>query len=336
MNQPSASVVVCTYNRAEMLRAALESLFGLACGGRVDYEIVVVDNASTDQTATVIAEAAARSPVPLRGVCEPRPGVACARNCGLDAARSDWIAFFDDDQLAHPDWLHELLAMAQSQGAVCVGGPCLPLLPETCPPELSGVYGRLLEQTPRRDEACRYEGRMTPGTGNLLIHRSVFQRVGRFDETLHAAGEDTDLFRRIRAAGIDAWYAPQAVVHHRITAERLATPSLLRAQRRSGWVFAHRDRQRWGRWGLLAMALARAGQVAGLRFPQMLWAGARGDRASLLVARCAVARNLGYLRGAARSLAPGLFPQHGFLGEVNFRAERERMAVLDPGKGGCV
>ena len=79
------SVVVCTYNRAALLRAALASLMELRTADRFQYEIVAVDNGSTDETSRVIQEAAASAPVPLRGVAEPQPGVACARNCGVRA-----------------------------------------------------------------------------------------------------------------------------------------------------------------------------------------------------------------------------------------------------------
>src|SRR2546421_689464 len=103
------SVVVCTYNRAALLRDALASLGVLQTDGRFRYEILVVDNASSDETPAVIEEEAARSPVPMRGVREARPGVACARNRGVQETAAPWIAFFDDDQIADPGWLAELL-----------------------------------------------------------------------------------------------------------------------------------------------------------------------------------------------------------------------------------
>ena len=75
------SIVVCTYNRSELLRGALESLMALRTGGRFFFEILVVDNASTDDTPEVIEEIRENSRVPLRSVREPRKGVAAARNC---------------------------------------------------------------------------------------------------------------------------------------------------------------------------------------------------------------------------------------------------------------
>ena len=100
MTTPDISTIVCTYNRADMLRSALASLYDLATDGEFTYEIVVIDNASTDATPAAIAAAAAESSAPLRGVHEPQKGVVAARNRGIREARGRWIAFFDDDQLA--------------------------------------------------------------------------------------------------------------------------------------------------------------------------------------------------------------------------------------------
>src|SRR5262245_8681240 len=115
------SIVVCTQNRAEMLRGALASLFDLATDDFA-YEIVVVDNGSTDHTQQVIAVAAAQSCYPLRGVYEPEKGIVPARNRGIREADGRWIAFFDDDQLADVRWLAELYRGANEKRCSVVGG----------------------------------------------------------------------------------------------------------------------------------------------------------------------------------------------------------------------
>src|SRR5688572_27730028 len=107
MSAPDISIVVCTQNRAAMLRGALASLYDLATDG-FTYEIVVIDNGSTDETQKTIATAATQSRHPLRGIYEPEKGIVPARNRGIREARGRWIAFFDDDQLADSRWLVEL------------------------------------------------------------------------------------------------------------------------------------------------------------------------------------------------------------------------------------
>src|SRR5262245_15851669 len=120
--RPDISVVVCTRNRAALLRGALASLYDLATEDEFTYEIVVVDNGSTDETPQVITMAMQESKHPLRGVLERESGIAAARNRGIAASRGRWIAFFDDDQLADWHWLAELFRGAQEKNCRVVGG----------------------------------------------------------------------------------------------------------------------------------------------------------------------------------------------------------------------
>ena len=98
-----------------LLRDTLASLLALETDGQFTYEVLVVNNASTDETATVIEQAVREARVPLRDVFEERPGVSFARNRGIQEARTPWIAFFDDDQVADARWLTELWALAEEQ-----------------------------------------------------------------------------------------------------------------------------------------------------------------------------------------------------------------------------
>jgi len=122
MKQIDISVNVCTYNRAEMLRGALESLICQKTDGKFSYEIVVVDNASTDDTKAVVKQVSKNSPVPIRYIFEENKGVAQARNRGVKGSQGAWIAFFDDDQFAEADWLRELYSTALLTRAPIVGG----------------------------------------------------------------------------------------------------------------------------------------------------------------------------------------------------------------------
>ncbi|MCH8829851.1 MAG: glycosyltransferase family 2 protein, partial [Planctomycetes bacterium] len=108
MTNPEISVVVCTYNRAAMLRDAITSLVALKTNGLFRYDILVVDNASTDTTADVVAEISENADVIVRRVLEEKQGVVPARNRGVAEANGTWIAFFDDAQLADDAWLLRL------------------------------------------------------------------------------------------------------------------------------------------------------------------------------------------------------------------------------------
>lgn len=325
------SVIVCTYNRADMLRRALQSLVRLELDAAWRYEIVVVDNASSDGTAEVIAAVAASSAVPLRGIYEPRQGVAIARNRGLRESRGTWIAYFDDDQVAAAGWLAALLAMAGRRSLRCVGGPVRLVMPDLDFREAPLLYQRLLGNTGLRTTPLRYSRKTAPATNNLLVHRSVFDEVGIFDESMVNSGEDTDLYRRIEAAGIEAWFTPGAVVYHVLPAYR-RTPQYLRWKYlRDGGIAADQDARRLGRWTALALAGARWGQASLWHGPRWAWARLRGRTDDALAARCRLWRCEGYTRQALRGVSPRAFGQSAFFGGLEFRRERELFAREEAG-----
>jgi glycosyltransferase involved in cell wall biosynthesis len=322
MDTFDVTIVLCTYNRAGLLRDTLASLAALASDG-FSHEVVVVDNASTDETPAVIAEAERSFPVPLRGVREARAGVACARNRGIQEARGRWVAFFDDDQVADTRWLAELLAMARARGCRCVGGANRLRLPPGRPDTLAPACWALLSAIIDPPAPCRYSRRFAPGAGNLLIERSVFDEVGRFDEGLREAGEDADLYRRMWAAGIVGWFTPAAISYHVIPAYRLEEPYLRWKAVRNGGHLARRNWQEWGRLMFVLVLFARLGQAALLHLPRLWWARLCGSGDRLLGARCRLWRVQGYCRFAVHFLAPRLFAQEAFFRGLEFRSERE-------------
>ncbi|MFH5803362.1 glycosyltransferase family 2 protein [Alienimonas sp. DA493] len=296
---PTVTVVVCTRNRAEGLRRALESLTKLDTAG-LEVDVLVVDNGSTDHTAAVVAEIAAASPIPVARVFEPTPGVANARQRGVTASRGEWIASFDDDQLAEPDWLRNLLALAEEKQTRFVGGRVVLSLPEeSAARELAPFTRMLLGASVGMPAVRRYDLKTTPGAGNMMVHREVCERVGPFDPALHR-GEDTDFFQRAVACGFAAWYTPEAVVHHCIPADRMNDAYLYRLCDVIGNGTAERDRERHGRAKLAAVWLARLGQVALSLLPRWAWAKLRGDAEEERGRRCRLRVARRYLRDGAR------------------------------------
>jgi glycosyltransferase involved in cell wall biosynthesis len=333
MTGSDVSVVVCTFNRAHFLHGAIDSLLALETGGRLRYEILVVDNASTDDTSQVVAEVARRAAVPVRYAYEERPGIACARNRGVKEALGEWIAFFDDDEIADRRWLEELRATAIAKNARCVGGAVRLLFPDTLPRHLWPVYQRLLGQFGRPDVSCRYGRTMVPGTGNLLVHRSIFDQVGGFDESLQRGGEDTELFSRLMAANIDAWYAPRAIVHHLVPPYRL-TPEYLRWNYLcDGNQAAEVDRATRGASARTFRCCARLGQALAMGLLRRLRARLGSNEVELLPMRCRLWRAEGYIRSALHSMAPRLFAQRAFLARLEFRGER---AIFSGPEGGLL
>lgn len=318
------TVVVCTYNRSQQLRDTLRSMQVLRTGGQFTFDVLVVDNASTDDTQQTLAEEVEQSPIEMRGVYEPTAGVAAARNRGLAEAEGEWIAFCDDDQEADGDWLLELLQMAKDKQIRIVGGAVKLALPEGAAQPALAVRRNFGESIGRKPHP--YSKSVSPGTGNLLLHRSVIEQVGNFDENMRQAGEDTDLFRRIREAGIEAWYNPRAVVWHRIPAYRLTADYQRWSSQRTGWCFADRDYKERGMVSLLLLALARTAQALLLRVPRLYWAALRRDGQAMLGVGCDLWRWEGYVRFAVNSIAPRWLPQRAFQQRIEFRSERDHFS----------
>ncbi len=172
------TVALCTYNRAGMLRQTLETLIALRTNEQFTYELLIVDDGSTDATPDVVAEFAERSPVTLSYVRQEGKGVAQARNRCVREARGEWIAMFDDDQLADPDWLLALFELAQEKNVRCVGGcRVLDLEPEvvaSLPYTSRTVLGEMIAG----DEPHLCGRKPLLASGTVLIARSAFARIG--------------------------------------------------------------------------------------------------------------------------------------------------------------
>jgi GT2 family glycosyltransferase len=284
-----------------MLRDALVSLTALATDGQFTYEVLVVDNGSTDATPEVVLEIARAAPVAVRRVLEPRAGIVPARNRGVVEAEGEWIAFFDDDQLADPRWLAELFGAAREHGARCVGGAVALKLPTGSTQSLAPICRVLLSETSGTDQAGWYSRRANPGTGNVFIERTVFDELGGFSEAMHDRGEDTELYRRMVAAGIPAWYTPHAIIHHVINEDRLKDEYLLNIAERMGAGLAVLEQRDWG-WLYPAWWLARIGQCAAVVLPQRIWASLVGDQESHQGARCRLTLAQSYIATGSRLL----------------------------------
>jgi len=328
----TVSVIVCTYNRAEMMREAVLSLADLHTDGALSFEILIVNNASTDDTEAVAREICeACQSVPVGYVFAAKPGVSAARNAGIAAARGEWIAFMDDDQIAHPQWLTELLAAAKRRDVRCIGGVNRLRLSEGhAARQLASSVQSLMGATPRLNNEVPYTRRDAPGAGNLLVHRSVFEEIGTFDETLAAAGEDLDLYRRMWSRGIRAWCTPKAVTYHVVPAYRLESAYLRWKCHRNGGHLARRDLCDRGLLRMAINAALRMCQAAIVHLPTATWAGLTNNAEQLLGAKCLLWKAWGYVRYAAHYAVPRVFPQRRFLDWMDFRSERTAVAGTGP------
>jgi len=231
--RPQFSVVLPTRNRAASLVRALRSVCDVDRRG-LDFEIVVVDNGSNDEAQRVVERAKAASPVPMRCVREPRPGLARALNRGIEAARGAIIAVTDDDQVVDRGWIRALRDCFQATGAEVVQTTRRVRLPSRTPKWL-GDYG-LARLGQVEGAAGPYHGHLHGGC--YAVRRKVFQRIGMYHPEYGPGtarlGEDTEFTVRVRAAGIVPQFAPRAVVYHVIGQRKLRPAFFLRRAFREG------------------------------------------------------------------------------------------------------
>ena len=221
------SVVIATYNRASGLRDTLNSLAGLRPGG--DWEVIVVDNNSTDDTRAVVQDAAASFPAPLHYVFESAQGRSPALNAGIRRALGDLVVTTDDDVRVEHDWLDRAGEALDRLQCDYVGGRVLPIWEGPRPawlPNHGGKHWAVIALLDYGDRPVEFGARMPLGV-NMAFRRAAFERAGVFDpHTGRRAGtllgqEVREWCIRARAAGLRGFYAPELALRHIIPASRL-------------------------------------------------------------------------------------------------------------------
>ncbi len=297
----SASVIVCTHNRAAVVGRALEG--ALAQAIPAGAEVLVVDNASTDGTAAALAAVSCAAGPGLRVIREPVLGLSAARNRGLAEARGEVAIFLDDDAVPRPGWLQALLAPFDTPRVACAGGRIVIRFPGAEPPwfhaELSAALsGFDLGSEPRQLRYGR-RGDMYPYGANIAFRTASARSIGGFCALvgLHGrhllAHEETDLCYRLEEAGWEVRYTPQAVVDHFVSYERVTPEWLLRrhaAGGRSAALFILRNR------GILR-ALWRVRWLYGASLVAQPYTPREPVDATDLVRECRRREALGYLAG---------------------------------------
>jgi GT2 family glycosyltransferase len=229
-----ASVIICTYNRAESLKDTLAALIAQRPAPGRTWEVLIVDNNSWDATREVVTATQTGWPL-LRYEFEGQQGLSHARNHGIKAALGKVLLFTDDDVLPEPDWLESTLTGLEKYQADACGGFIAPIW-EVPPPAwlTERFYGFLAVRTDRSDDHPIEAASQAPFGANMAFRREVFDRVGGFDTSrgrkgkVLASGEDGELFERILTAGLKAVFLGGSRVHHKVEAFRLRKTYLRR------------------------------------------------------------------------------------------------------------
>ncbi|VXD20114.1 putative glycosyl transferase [Planktothrix serta PCC 8927] len=226
MSQFLISAIICTHNREQYLGLAIDSLLQQDF---TDFEIIVVDNASTDGTRQVVE---ARLPHPkLRYIYEPVTGLSIARNTGAKNSQSPIIAYLDDDAIATPQWLRVLYSAYENHPKLAIAGGKVTLIwPEgiTPPPWLSDNLAKNLGAYDLGDQWVEIKNpSLTPRGLNYSIRRSFLENIGGFDINLGRVGkrllsnEELQMTELALKQGWQVAYIPEALVAHHVAPERI-------------------------------------------------------------------------------------------------------------------
>ena len=226
VSPPDISVVICTYNRCDVLPRALESILRQDAGS-VRYEVIVVDNNSTDRTREVVTTLVTDAKTEVRYVFEATQGLAHARNTGIANAEAPIIAFTDDDVRVADSWIAEIKRSLDEHPEVDgVGGRILPEWPHEPPAWLTREHwvGPLaLQEYGAAPFYVNAERPISLAGANLVFRRSVFDRVGMFNPAVSVGGDhsDTEMLLRLYRSGLQSLYVPSVIVTAEVQPERL-------------------------------------------------------------------------------------------------------------------
>jgi glucosyl-dolichyl phosphate glucuronosyltransferase len=219
MTTPQLSIIVPTYNRAESLGPALESALQQTADP-ASYEIVVVNNNSTDRTGEVIDDLERVYGPRLRQIVEHRQGVSYAREAGINEVRAPIVALFDDDVRVMPNWVETILrTFAEYPEFECIGGKVLPAWSSPPPRWLTRDHWAPLALQDFGDQRV-IVSQQNPRvliTANLAIKKCVFDRIGMFSPQFQRVKddigslEDDEWMRRFWKAGGRGLYVPELV-----------------------------------------------------------------------------------------------------------------------------
>lgn len=226
---PAISVIISTYNRADLLGDAIESVLAQELSGARPFELLVVDNNSSDRTRDVIEAFSARDPR-VRHVFERAQGLSHARNAGIARARASILTFTDDDVRVGRGWLDAILAVCEEHpDADVIGGRVLPEWPAPPPAWLTRDHWSPLALVDYGDRPVRVsaENPLCLVGANLTVRRRAFDLAGTFAPALQrvrdgvGSCEDLEFLMRLYRAGRFGIYDPRITIYAAVQEERL-------------------------------------------------------------------------------------------------------------------
>jgi len=221
------SAVLCSYNRARFIIKAVDSIFNQDFDKSL-YEVIVVDNNSTDNVLEVLEQYKKEHPdYNFRYYNEPNQGVAFARTRCAKEAQGEIVAYLDDDSMAQPGWLSFIVGFFDAHPEVySLGGKITPYFLTEVPEWYSKYFFGLVGNFDLSDKEKRLTAERYPCGANMAFRKKVFEEIGYFNHALGRSGtgllatEEKDIYKRILAAGHEVYYLPQVQVLHAVEANK--------------------------------------------------------------------------------------------------------------------
>lgn len=221
------TAIICTYNRAEYLRRSIKSL-EIQTLDKDLYEVLVIDNGSTDNTKNVFEESSRKVPN-IKYYYEPEHGLSNARNKGLSIASGEYVAFLDDDAIASPEWLEKILEAFETfkPRPGVIGGKIEPIWESVPPSWFTDTLLRSISIIHWSEKPAYINDYQWLAGTNIAYPKEIIESVGGFDITLGRvqnnlmSGEETLVNEKIRENGYGILYSPDIVVKHLVPGNRV-------------------------------------------------------------------------------------------------------------------
>ena len=228
------SIVICSYNRASYISGALDSLYHQSAG-LDNFEAIIVDNNSTDNTAEVFKQwRASHANGSFTYLTESKQGASFARNTGAKGAKGQWLCFMDDDAIANSNYVENIIKHIKTKPeAIGFGGRIIPKYIPSEPEWMSYYVSSLVGNFDYAPTACAFENGKYPLESNMIVKKDIYDSIGGFNTelpgvlgTLRIGGEGKELFYKILALGHTIYYDPTICVHHVVEVKKL-TPEYM-------------------------------------------------------------------------------------------------------------
>jgi glycosyltransferase involved in cell wall biosynthesis len=232
------SVIICTYNRSTSLKRTLESIAALSVPNDLEWELLIVDNDSKDDTRETVESFRESRPFRIYYMKEEKHGLSHARNRGIRASRGKLIAFTDDDTTVDKNWAATIVKAFSEYDVQCIGGKILPIWEKPVPGWLSEELHDRLALLDYGNSPFYMIKPLIWGA-NLAVRADTFEKYGLFSTDRGRlpnklySGEETHFIGRLLERGGTVLYMPDAIVHHFIAPERMRKNYFRK------WMFQH-------------------------------------------------------------------------------------------------